>query len=113
MPAVLCRYRMHEESTSFSIPSLFLEEEEALIRKYQALYPEFRERYEARCREQLERDRAVVQWRQGDGSGARATIRPLLGNWRRHALTYLAMYLPYGIVHSLRTRVSDRATSNY
>jgi glycosyltransferase involved in cell wall biosynthesis len=111
--AVLCKYRMHEQSTSFSIPSLFLEEEERLIRKYLELYPEFRERYEARCREQLERDRAVVRWRQGDRKVARARMRPLLCRGRSHTLTYLAMFFPYHVVHSFRTFLSDRATSNY
>ena len=113
VPLALCKYRMHEQSTSFSIPSLFLEEEEALIRKYRGLYPEFHELYEARCREQLERDRAVVQWRQGDGKGARERMRPLVRQGRRHAVTYLAMQLPYGVVHWFRTLLSGRATSNY
>lgn len=112
-PCVLCRYRMHENSMSHSVPLLFRKEEKLMMEKFSKLFPEFKELYEHRIKEQIRRDQAVVEWKQGNNSEARKLLSPIIFRRMKYLCTYLAMFLPYTIVHRFRLLFSKRAISNY
>lgn len=112
-PYALSKYRMHENSLSYSAPLKFRKEEELMLEKFNKIFPEFKDRYEARYRAQIKRDYAVVEWRQGNNSGARKIIKPLILQKKNYLLTYMAMFFPYKYAHNLRLLFSNRAVSNY
>jgi glycosyltransferase involved in cell wall biosynthesis len=112
-PHVLCKYRMHQNSVSYSYPQLFLEEQELVLEKYGRLFPEFNAKYSDAFRSRLTRDRAVLEWKNGNSSEARRLIRPLIFKDRSYALVFCAMALPYSVVHRIRALVSSSAYANY
>lgn len=113
VPLPLSRYRMHESAISFSKPDLFRREVELTLEKYNRMYPEFKDRYEAMYREQMTYDDALVEWKRDNNAGARTMMRPLVFKNRKNMAVYLAMFFPFRIVNRIRALVSDRAISNY
>jgi glycosyltransferase involved in cell wall biosynthesis len=108
-PGVLCQYRMHDASISSSLPMLFRDECELMLEKYIGLFPEFAERYQQRCKDEIDRDRALVEWRSGNRNAARKHMLRLATQDWRHRLTYLAMHLPYQLVEIPRRIFLRRA----
>jgi glycosyltransferase involved in cell wall biosynthesis len=112
-PHVLGKYRMHQDSVSYSSPELFFDEQELLLEKYGRMFPEFNEKYANAFRIRMTRDRAVLEWKKGNTSEARRLMRPLIFKDRSYGFVFCAMALPYRFVHRIRARLSTRAFANY
>ena len=113
VPFLGCKYRMHENSESFSSPMLFRQEEEMMVGKFSKIFPEFKNLYESRWKQQIERDRAIVEWQHGNGSMARKRVSRFIFRKFKYFMTYLAMFFPYKMAHRIKLFFSSRAVSNY
>ncbi len=111
-PYALCKYRMHENSMTFSAPMIFRKEVELMLEKYKKMYPEFKDVYEKRIREYTRCDDAVAEWKQGHNSKAKKILRPLIFKGTKYLLIYIAMFFSYRIVQNFRILFSNRAISN-
>lgn len=93
----LTLWRVHGDNTTFRKFSQFSDETLAILKKHQALYPDY---YAARpdLVELLTRraafQKAVALWREGHNGEARKTIKPWLDKSHKYRLFNAATYLP-------------------
>lgn len=105
----LGKWRVHRGSISWSKAHLFAEENELLLEKYYAIFPDFGTRYAAQIpliRRNIARGKAQHRWRLGKSREARALLAPYCrGDWKS-AVQWGATFFSVAWVDRLRKAAS-------
>ncbi len=101
---VLAKWRMHDDSWTFSKYEKFPVERELMIEKFCKLYPNFEDEYSDECmelRKAIAKERALLGWKKSDLREARAFLRPYLGD-RKMLIYFLLTFLPKSIYDKIQ-----------
>jgi len=105
VPEPLSRRRMHCESWTALKKELFPKEEEMLLAKFAALWPNFEKDYAAAIaqrRAYISYEYAVLDWEKGDGASARRHLWPHLQDLKKAWIPFLFSFFPYPVYRRLK-----------
>jgi glycosyltransferase involved in cell wall biosynthesis len=101
----LAKWRIHEESWTWTRKDLFPQETELMIDKFKALYPGFEQRHVSELesvRASIAHQYAMADWEKGRFRAARSRLRPFALRNRKFLITYVMML---GLPHRLYRKV--------
>lgn len=117
----LAKWRMHEESLSFSKKELAPKQGELLMQKFCNIYEKFEKEYKEELlfmKAYIQYHYALLDWEKGKKKRVRERLYPYLGVSKRFWIPYILSFLPYKVYMRLvnlyrvsRSRFGIRAAS--
>ena len=105
--APLSKWRMHAGSWTFSKKSLFPEEGDMMIKKFEEIFPDIQTQYPTEFKSLRVKNlysHAIVQWEGGRPGEARKHLGPIMLEGGKYFLIYFMTFLPYPIFEWLKNR---------
>lgn len=106
---VLSKWRVHEESGTWTKKVLFPRENELMLEKFHSLFKEFSTDYQPeiiKMRRYIQYRYALFDWENRDNSNARKRIVSYILTSRKYLLIYLLMFFPYSLFKKIRNKLS-------
>ena len=101
----LSKWRMHEESWSFSKKELFPHEIELMIKKFIDVFKSFESEYKDEIdtvNKDIQYQYALIDWEKGQPEKARRRLKPLMWGNKKIFITYFISYFPFLFYNKLQ-----------